>query len=68
MLSGKINLYHDSKKNEKLRQIARITSTVEDDIKKLEEMFWPNPEEIERNNRLNDAARKWMKEFREAET
>ena len=68
MLSGKLNLFHDSKKNEKLRQIAWITNTVEDDPKKLEEMFWPTPEEIKRNNRLNNAARKWLKEYREAET
>ena len=68
MLSGKLNLYHDSEKNMKLKQIAWITNTVEDDLKKLEEMFWPTPEEILRNIRLNDAARKWLKEYREAKT
>ena len=68
MLSGKLNLYHDSEKNEKLRQIAYITNTVEDDPKKLEEMLWPTPEEIKRNNRLNDAAKKWLKDYRVAET
>ena len=31
MLSSKLNLYHDSVKNEKLRQIAYITNTVEED-------------------------------------
>ena len=45
MLSGILNLYQDSKKNEKLRQIAWLTNSVEDDLKKLEEMFWPSPEE-----------------------
>ena len=57
MLSGKINVYQNSKKNEKLRQIAWITNTVEDDPKKLEEMFWPTPDEEKRNNRLNKAAK-----------
>ena len=68
MLSGKLNLYQDSEKNKKLRQIAWITNTVEDDPKKLEEMLWPTPEEIKRNNRLNDAAKKWLKDYRVAET
>ena len=67
MLSGKLNLYQDSEKNKKLRQIAWITSTEEDDPKILEEMFWPTPEEVERNNRLNAGAKKWMKEFRKGE-
>ena len=67
MLSGKLNLYQDSKKNEKLRQIAWITNTVEDDPKILEEMFWPTPDEEKRNNRLNKAARQWLREFRQGE-
>ena len=45
MLSGRLNFYQDSEKNQKIRQIAWITNTTEDDPKKLEEMFWPTPEE-----------------------
>ena len=67
MLSGKLNLYQDSEKNEKLRQMAWITNTMEEDPKKLEEMLWPTPDEIKRNNRLNKAARKWLRDFRQAE-
>ena len=44
--------------------MAWITNTVEDDLKKLEEMFWPTPEEKQRNNRLNDAAKKLLRELR----
>ena len=44
--------------------MAWITNTVEDDPNILEEMFWPTPQEIRRNNRLNEGAKKWMKEFR----
>ena len=61
MLSGKLNLYHDSEKNKKIRQMAWITSTVEDDPVILEEMFWPTPEERIRNDRLNKEAKQWMK-------
>ena len=57
MLSGKLNLYHDSVKNEKLRQIALITSTIEEDKSILEEMFWPTKEEIKKNKVKNKAAR-----------
>ena len=64
MLSGKLNLYQDSEKNEKIRQMAWITNTMEEDPKKLEEMFWPTPDEIKRNNKLNKAARKWLRDFR----
>ena len=45
MLSGKLNLYQDSEKNKKIRMMAWITNTVEDDPVILEEMFWPTPEE-----------------------
>ena len=64
MLSGKLNIYHNSEKNMKIKQMAWITNTLEDVPKILEEMFWPTPEEIKRNNRLNAGAKKWLKEFR----
>ena len=57
MLSGKLNLYQDTEKNKKLRQIAWLTNTVEDDPKKLEEMFLPTLEEEKRNFRMNKAAK-----------
>ena len=60
MVSAKLNINHDSNKNQKIRQMAWITNTVEDDPKILEEMFWPTPQEIKRNNRLNAGAKKWM--------
>ena len=41
MLDSKLCLTHDSQKNYKIRQIAWITNTIEEDIAKLEEMFWP---------------------------
>ena len=47
--------------------MAWITNTVEDDNKKLEEMFWPTPEEKMRNKRLNKAAKQWLRDFRQAE-
>ena len=53
MLSGKLTLCHDSVKNMKLRQIAWITNTIEDDKEILEEMFWPTKEEIIRNKKRN---------------
>ena len=56
MLSSKLNLYQDSEKNEKLRQIAYITNTIEDKSK-LEELFWPTKKEISRNKRKNKDAR-----------
>ena len=61
MLSGKLNLHHDRDKNQKIRQMAWITNTVEDDPEILEEMFWPTPEEILRNEQLNAEAKKWLK-------
>ena len=67
MLSGKLNIYHDSDKNQKIRQIAYITNTIEDDPKILEEMFWPTPDEIKRNNRKNAEAKKWLIEYRHSE-
>ena len=67
MLSGKLNIYHNSEKNMKIKQMAWITNTEEDDPKILEEMFWPTPEEIKRNNRLNAEAKKWLKDFRQTE-
>ena len=60
MLSGKLTLNHDSVKNEKLRQIAWITNTIEDKDK-LEEMFWPTMQESRRNDRLNSRAKKYFK-------
>ena len=41
MLDGKLNVKHKSNKNYKVRQLAYITSTIEDDNEKLFEMFWP---------------------------
>ena len=41
--------------------MAWITNTVEDDPKILEEMFWPTPDEIKRNHRMNLEAKNWMK-------
>ena len=41
--------------------MAWITNTVEDDPEILEEMFWPTPEEILRNEQLNAEAKKWLK-------
>ena len=67
MLSGKLNMYQDSEKKEKIRQMAWITNTLEDDPQILEEMFWPTPDEVKRNNRLNRAAKQWLKEFRKNE-
>ena len=59
MLSGKLNIYHDSVKNEKLRQIAWITNTIEDK-EIIEQMFWPSKDEIIRNKRMNQQARQWL--------
>ena len=62
MLSAKLTINHDSAKNQKIRQMAWITNTVEDDMEILEEMFWPTPEEIIRNRKMNQASKKWLKE------
>ena len=67
MLSGKLNIYHDTYKNQQIRAMAWITNTTEDDPQILEEMFWPNPEELKRHNRMNKEAKIWMKKFRLAE-
>ena len=45
MLSGTLTLKHNSDKNQKIRQMAWITNTIEDDRNKLEEMFWPTKKE-----------------------
>ena len=37
--------------------MAWVTNTVEDDPKKLEEMFLPTPDEVTRNNRMNKEAK-----------
>ena len=60
MLDSKINLSHDSLKNYKLRQIAWITNTIEEDKSKLEEMFWPTHKERLKNKRLNKEAKEWL--------
>ena len=60
ILSSKLIFNHDRVKNEKLRQIAFITSTIEDDKQKLEEMFWPTKLETARNKLLNKHAREWL--------
>ena len=48
--------------------MAWITSTVEDDPKILEEMFWPTEAERKTFERKNKLAKEWMKKFRKAET
>ena len=63
MLSGKLNLYQDSVKNETLRQIAYITNTIQDK-QYLEEHFWPTKSELSRNKRKNKAARQWLIDHR----
>ena len=67
MLDGKLNLNHNSKKNEKIRQMAWITNTVEDDKQKLEEMFWSTEKEQETNKMKNDAAKQWLIDKRKEE-
>ena len=46
MMSGQLNLTHDTVKNQKIRQMAWITSTIEDDYATLEDMFWPTDDEL----------------------
>ena len=63
MLDSKLNLDHldmKSNKNYKIRQMAWITNTIEDDNKILEEMFWPTKEEKFENKRRNLAAKEWL--------
>ena len=67
MLSGKLNINHNSEKNQKLRQIAWLTNTIEDDPEILEEMLWPTPDELIRNHKMNMAAKKWLMESRQLE-
>ena len=59
MLSGKLNLYHNSDKNQLLKSYAWITSTIEDDKDKLESMFLPTEKEknIRQSDRMRDGKR-----------
>ena len=64
MLSSRLHIYHDSEKNQKLRQMAWITNTIEDDPQVLEEMFWPTDEERKIFRKKNADALAWLKEHR----
>ena len=62
MLSGKLNLYWNSDKNQKIKFIKWITCETEESFDKLEEMFIPNDEELAQFNKLNESAKAWDRE------
>ena len=60
MFNFKVTVKHvDTDKNNKIRVMAWITNTVEDDKDKLEEMFWPTKAERKEFNRKNREALAW---------
>ena len=59
MLSGKLNIYWNSDKNQKIKLYKWITCETEESVNLLEEMFIPNEEEMAQFKKLNDSARAW---------
>ena len=54
MLSGRLNLYWKSDKNQQIKLMKWITCETEESFDKLEEMFIPNEVELAEFNKLNE--------------
>ena len=57
MLTGRLNIYWNSNKNEQIKMMKWITCETEESFGKLEEMFMPTASEIKNFEQMNESAK-----------